>query len=53
MIKKIKYWLWEIGFYDNDCPFCHRPLMAHGFPPSERWTCQEGSILRECEFNDY
>ena len=52
ILSRVKYFLWKLGLWPNKCPYCGLPLMVHGFPPNERWTCQEGSDLRECRFNE-
>ncbi len=51
MIKKFRYWLWVLGLGGDKCPYCGEKLMEHGFWPNDRWTCQEGSTMRSCEFN--
>lgn len=52
MRKKIKYFLWKLGFWPNNCPYCGKKLMEHGYPPNTRWTCEQGKGgLNDCEFN--
>ncbi len=44
----LKYWLWKLGLWGNNCPYCGNELMQHGFEPNERWSCNtEG-----CRFNE-
>ena len=48
VLLRFKYWYWELNS-SKDCPFCHRPLLEHGFEGhNQRYTCQtEG-----CSFGD-
>ncbi len=54
MWKKIKYWLWKLDLWpeSNQCPYCGKKLLQHGYVPDERWTCQDGRVIRDCKFKD-
>lgn len=49
IINSFKIFLWKLGLYNDNCPFCHNKLLGHGFGEygmPAYYTCE----TKECEF---
>lgn len=48
---RFKIFLWKLGFYKNNCPYCNEQLVQHYAPDGSLFVVYD-CYTKDCKFNE-